>query len=123
MNITQDNTQMPPRTAGSPQSESEGAEASRSLVSKNVRIDRRRTSVRLEPQMWNALQEIAMLEKCSIHDLCTAVDRMKQPTTPFTAALRVFLMEYYRSVSRASAQVNDIQRMIREDRQKSGTRG
>jgi predicted DNA-binding ribbon-helix-helix protein len=82
------------------------------LLSKNVRIHDRRTSVRLEPEMWSALNEIARLEECSIHDLCGAVYDLKDPGTSFTAALRVFLMEYYRAAARASPQVSQIQKRV-----------
>lgn len=83
------------------------------LQSRNVRIYNRRTSVRLEPEMWSALSEIANLEGCSIHDLCGAVYDMKGPGASFTAALRVFMMEYYRSVYRTNDKINLIQQKIR----------
>ena len=83
------------------------------LQSKNVCIHKRRTSVRLEPEMWNALNEIATLEGCSIHDLCGAVHDLKEPGASFTAALRVFMMEYYRSAARVSNQVTKIQKQLR----------
>lgn len=83
------------------------------LVSKNVRIHERRTSVRLEPEMWHALREVAELEACSIHDLCGAVHDLKEPGASFTAALRVFLMEYYRTAARTSQQVTSVQRQIK----------
>lgn len=83
------------------------------LQSKNIRIHKRRTSIRLEPEMWNALNEIAKLEGCSIHDLCGAVHDLKDPSTSFTAALRVFMMEYYRSAMRVSNQVSLIQRKVK----------
>lgn len=83
------------------------------LQSKNVRIHSRRTSVRLEPQMWAALNEIAAIETCSIHDLCGAVHDMKEEPVSFTAALRVFLMEYYRSASKSNPQVSMIQRRLK----------
>jgi len=64
---------------------------------RNVRIYDRRTSIRLEPEMWNALNEIAALEGCSVHELCGVVHDLKEQAASFTGALRVFLMEYYRS--------------------------
>lgn len=84
------------------------------LLSKNVRIHTRRTSVRLEPEMWRALNEIATAEGCSIHDLCGAVHDLKEPAASFTAALRVFLMEYYRSAAKASPQVNNIRQHLKK---------
>ena len=83
------------------------------LQSKNVCIHKRRTSVRLEPEMWNALNEIALLEGCSIHDLCGAVHDMKEAGASFTASLRVFMMEYYRSAARVGNQVSKIQKQVR----------
>lgn len=82
------------------------------LQSKNVRIHDRRTSVRLEPEMWRALNEVATIEKCSIHDLCGAVHDLKEPNTSFTAALRVFLMEYYRAASKVNPQVTQVQKAL-----------
>ncbi len=82
------------------------------LQSKNVRIHRRRTSVRLEPEMWSALNEIARLEHCSIHDLCGAVHDLKEAGASFTAALRVFMREYYRTASKVNSQVTQVQKKI-----------
>jgi len=83
------------------------------LISKNVRIHDRRTSIRLEPEMWDALKEISAIEGCSIHDLCGAVHDLKDPGASFTAALRVFLMEYYRTVAKTNQQVGRVQRHLR----------
>lgn len=84
-----------------------------SLQSKNVRIHERRTSVRLEPEMWIALNEIAAMEGCSIHDICGAVSDLKSQEASFTAALRVFVMEYYRSIVKAKTNVTRVQDVIR----------
>ncbi len=70
-----------------------------SLVSKNVTIFDRRTSIRLEPEMWAALKDIAHRERCSVHDVCTLVYARKKAETSLTAAIRVFLMLYYRASS------------------------
>lgn len=70
-----------------------------SLVSRNITVMGKRTSVRLEPEMWNSLQEIAKREQCKIHDLCSLISLRKNPDTSLTAAIRVFLMLYYRAAS------------------------
>lgn len=70
-----------------------------SLVSKNITIFDRRTSVRLEPQMWNALNDIAAREECSVHEICSLIDISKRDETSLTAAIRVFLMLYYRAAT------------------------
>lgn len=69
------------------------------LVSRNITVRGRRTSVRLEPEMWTALKDIARRERCRIHDLCSLIDLRKNPRTSLTAAIRVFLMLYYRAAS------------------------
>jgi len=68
-----------------------------SLISRNVTIFNRRTSVRLEPEMWSALSDISLREKCSVHDLCSLVYVRKSASTSLTAAIRVFLMLYYKA--------------------------
>ena len=70
-----------------------------SLVSKNVTVDGRRTSIRLEPEMWLALNEISLRERCTMHDLCDLVYKRKDKKSSLTAAIRVFLMLYYRAAT------------------------
>ena len=69
------------------------------LVSRNITVVGRRTSVRLEPEMWSALREIAKREGCKIHDICSLIHLRKNPDTSLTAAIRVFLMLYYRAAA------------------------
>ncbi len=69
------------------------------LVSKNITIMGRRTSVRLEPEMWRSLKEISRREKCSVHDVCSMVYMCKKPLSSLTASIRVFLMLYYKAAS------------------------
>lgn len=66
---------------------------------RNIRIHGRRTSIRLDDHMWDALIEIANLEKCSLHDICAIVHDNKEESIGFTAALRVFLLHYYRAAT------------------------
>jgi predicted DNA-binding ribbon-helix-helix protein len=69
------------------------------LVSRNITILGRRTSVRLEPEMWNALRDIAKREGCSTHDICSLINIRKNMHTSLTGAIRVFLMLYYRAAA------------------------
>ena len=64
------------------------------LVSRNITMRGRRTSVRLEPEMWTSLRDIAKRENCSIHDICSLISLRKNPQTSLTAAIRVFLISY-----------------------------
>lgn len=92
--------------------------AEKFLVSRNVKINGHRTSIRLEPEMWEALHEVAGLESCSIHDVCGAVHAVKDKGASFTGALRVFLMQYYRSSARAGRQVGLVQQRLDEARER-----
>lgn len=82
------------------------------LKSKNVRIHKRRTSVRLEPAMWHALNEIAVREGCTIHDLCGVIYDTRTQGSSFTSDLRSFMVDYFRS-SEASQRVKRAQEMIK----------
>ncbi len=98
-----------------------GGTAARTMLSRNVRIHNRRTSVRLEPAMWAALNEIAMAENCTIHDLCGAVHDLKEEGVSFTAALRVFLMEYYRTAANVSHHVSSVKKLLAAPSERSGS--
>ncbi len=67
------------------------------LVNRNIVVNGRRTSVRLEPEMWTALLDIARRENQSIHTLASQVAQSKKPETSLTAAIRVFCLAYYRT--------------------------
>lgn len=69
------------------------------LISHNIMVEGRRTSVRLEKEMWMALKDIAKNEKCTIHELCSAVSLRKKPDTSLTAAIRVFIMAYFQAAA------------------------
>lgn len=69
------------------------------LISRNITVNKRRTSIRLEAQMWVALKEIAEREKCTVHDICGVIAGRKSDNITLTAAIRIFLMLYYKSAS------------------------
>jgi len=66
------------------------------LISRNVVISGCRTSVRLEPEMWDGLREICQRERSTVHQVCTSVSLQKAEETSLTAAIRVFVMRYFR---------------------------
>ena len=68
------------------------------LVNRNVFLGDRRTSLRLEPAMWDALAEICRREGMSPHELCHLIDRRRQASS-LTAAIRVFIMAYVKSAA------------------------
>lgn len=69
------------------------------LISRNITVLGKRTSIRLEPEMWRAVKDIAAREKCTIHDVCSLVSLRKKGNTSLTAAIRVFIMLYYKASS------------------------
>jgi predicted DNA-binding ribbon-helix-helix protein len=67
-----------------------------SLVSRNLVVCGRRTTVRLEDEMWASFKNIAESEECSVNDLAGRIDSRKKAGQSFTSAIRLFLMLYYR---------------------------
>lgn len=70
-----------------------------SLINRNVVVAGHRTSMRLEPEMWDALADVCRREKCTIRDICTLVDTQRGASS-LTSAVRVFVLAYFRSVAR-----------------------
>jgi predicted DNA-binding ribbon-helix-helix protein len=68
------------------------------LRSGNVTVAGRRTSIRLEPAMWQALREISTREGKSTHALVTEIAQGRAQSS-LTAAIRVFLLDYFRAAA------------------------
>lgn len=73
--------------------------AKSSLVSRNVTVGKKRTSLRLEPEMWQELKNISNYEGCSISDLVTLIRLRKRDNMSLTSSVRLFVMLYYRSAA------------------------
>ncbi len=65
------------------------------LKVRNIVIGDRRTSVRLETDMWQALCEVAYRHNASVNEICTLVSKRRGGSS-LTAALRVFALRYFR---------------------------
>jgi predicted DNA-binding ribbon-helix-helix protein len=68
------------------------------LTIRNIVVAGHRTSVRLEPLMWEALRDIARLQGVGLNDLVTEIDRRRQASS-LTAAIRVYIVGFYRSAA------------------------
>jgi len=79
-----------------------GSRRRSTLVSRNVTVDGHRTSVRLEPAMWDALTYVCQCERKSLHGVVSEIARGEMASS-LTAAIRVFLMSYFRAAAAASA--------------------
>jgi predicted DNA-binding ribbon-helix-helix protein len=69
-----------------------------SLVIHNIVVGNHRTSVRLEPVMWDALRDIAHRQQVTVHDLVTDIDR-ERTASSLTAAIRVYIVDFYRAAA------------------------
>jgi predicted DNA-binding ribbon-helix-helix protein len=91
-----------------------------SLMGRNVTILGRRTSIRLEPQMWDILFEVAERERTTIHEFCSLVALRKHENASLTSSIRVFLLLYYRAASSRAGHIRaghgDFQNMVRRAR-------
>ena len=87
-----------------PQRASRAREPSLStLAIRNVVVAGRRTSVRLEPLMWEALRDIARDRGVAVNDLVTEIDHQRSSSS-LTAAIRVYIVEYYRSAAAGTSE-------------------
>lgn len=69
-----------------------------SLMMRNVRVGAKRTSLRLERAIWDALGEIARREEMTLNRLLTRIAG-QQSESSFTASVRVFALAYFRRVA------------------------
>ena len=65
------------------------------FVSRNIRVNGRRTSIRLEHALWQAFGDIAARENLTTRALCTLIDSQRRGSN-LTAAVRLFIIGYFR---------------------------
>jgi len=64
---------------------------------RTVFLRNRKTSVRLEPVMWEALGDIARDSGITVNDLLDRIDRSREWDQGLTAAIRVYIVKFYRT--------------------------
>lgn len=69
----------------------------------SVRIAGRRTSVRLDSEIWEALQAICEIRGISIHDLCTEVEGTRGGRS-LVSALRVYAVLFFREMAKGNVE-------------------
>jgi len=74
------------------------------LSNRNVTVNGRRTSMRLEQEMWEALREVCRRENMTVHELCSLIDD-RRGLSSLTAATRVFILMYFRAAAGDAPQV------------------
>ena len=67
------------------------------LVCKNVIVNGRRTSMRLDRETWISLADICARENMTIHQLCSKIDSAKG-NSGLSSATRLFVLTYFRFV-------------------------
>lgn len=70
------------------------------MAKRSVTIAGHRTSLSLEEPFWDALQEIAVEKERPVAALIREVDKARVPGLNLSAALRVFVLNHYRSATR-----------------------
>ena len=81
-----------PGQPAAPQPRKPGAGST--LINRNVTVAGHRTSIRLEPAMWEALRQICEREHKPCNELVTEIDRQRVESS-LTAAIRVYLLRYF----------------------------
>jgi predicted DNA-binding ribbon-helix-helix protein len=68
------------------------------LVNRNVVAERGRTSMRLEPELWDALYEICQRESVGVGELIRQIEG-RGHAGGRTSAVRVFILQYFRTAA------------------------
>jgi predicted DNA-binding ribbon-helix-helix protein len=75
------------------------------LVNRNIVAGRGRTSMRLEPELWDALLEICQREAIDPGQLVRRVEQQGHAGGR-TSAVRVFLLTYFRSAATEAGHIS-----------------
>jgi len=68
------------------------------LVNRNITAGSGRTSMRLEPEVWDALREICLREGLELRDLIQKIERGTDEGGR-TSAVRVHVLQYFRAAA------------------------
>jgi predicted DNA-binding ribbon-helix-helix protein len=68
------------------------------LINRNVVAERGRTSMRLEPELWDALKEICRRERQDINQLVRHIESLGYRGGR-TSAVRVYVLQYFRAAA------------------------
>ena len=68
------------------------------LINRNVVAERGRTSMRLEPELWDALIEICTRERRDVNRLVRQIEASSHSGSR-TSAVRVFVLGYFREAA------------------------
>ncbi|SHE68165.1 Ribbon-helix-helix domain-containing protein [Ruegeria intermedia] len=69
-------------------------------VKRSLTLKGHRTSVSLEDEFWQAFRDIAKEKGLPINVLASEIDVARDPGTGLASAIRVFVLNWYRSPDR-----------------------
>jgi len=81
----------------------DGMDLASRLAMRSVTINGRRTTMRLEPSMWNALRRIAETHNLTVNQLCSKIDSSRGEMS-MTAAVRSYIVSYLQQMPATQAQ-------------------
>lgn len=64
------------------------------LKKRNIAVGDKKTSVTLEPLVWELLHQIAEEQKCHVNDLCAFIADRKHKDASLASAIRIFIISY-----------------------------
>jgi len=67
------------------------------VAPRNIYLGPRRTSLRLEAVMWDALADIAQDQDKTVDDIILELSRERPHDLNLSAAIRVYIVEFYRA--------------------------
>ena len=68
------------------------------LLNRNITASTGRTSMRLEPELWDAVREICVREGIDLRDFLKRVENAAYPGGR-TGAVRVFMLKYFQAAA------------------------
>ena len=87
------------------------------LKSRSIKINKHRTTIRMDDETWNALREVALRELCTINEICNLYHNQKTPGFMLAVAIRVFLLRYFREATTENGHIKAGHTHIRRVRQ------
>lgn len=85
----------------------DGVDLSQKSYVRSIHIGKQRTSMRLEPDFWKALDAIALMEETTVNAIITEIDT-KRGRSSMSASVRVFVVNYFRVKTAASDSANTL---------------
>jgi predicted DNA-binding ribbon-helix-helix protein len=66
------------------------------VLKRSIMINRHKTSISLEDDFWNALQEISAAQGVRVSELVAIIDQPREHPN-LSSAIRLYVLNYYRS--------------------------